>query len=138
MKHILCLQTNCMISIIPPKNKTVTITSRALYLLNIELILSTNYDICTRLKQNIEITETTSNILPSSASTQLNSTSTSIEAEIALFSNNPSYMWLLLSDMWLLLSDMWLLLTDMWLLLSNMWLLLTDMWLLHLPRKVLN
>ena len=61
-------------------------------------------------------------ILPSSASTQLNSTQFQFWLRLALFSTNPPYMLLLRLDMWLLR--------------IHMWLLRTDMWLLHNPEKV--
>ena len=39
----------------------------------------------------------------------------SLKTELALFSFNPSYMWLHIPDMWLHITDMWLHITDMWL-----------------------
>ena len=42
-----------------------------------------------------------------------------LKLSLALFSFNPSYMWLLASNMWLLATNMWLLASNMWLLAST-------------------
>ena len=62
----------------------------------------------------IEINLVYNFLLPSSAKLQLQLNLT--ELSFALFSFNPSYMWLLASNMWLLAANMWLLASNMWLL----------------------
>ena len=66
---------------------------------------------------------------------KLSPSSSSSWAELALFSLNPTNMWLRLHNMWLRLHYMWLRLHDMWLRLHDMWLRLHNMWLRLHPGK---